>query len=108
MEVQSSKRSTFRWYLGILSIKKHLQRVAGPKNLTYEEFSTLLVLHLSGDIEDLDALTPAHLVIGRSLVSIPEPSKADVSIDPLTYWDLVKCLRDRFWSGYSREYLNTL
>lgn len=54
-------------------MKTHIHRVAGPRKLTYEEFATLLVgikLVLNslllgpvfGDVDDLDLLTPGHLL----------------------------------------------
>ena len=59
------------------------------------------------DIDDLDVLTPGHLLIDRSLTSIPEPSNAYANVHALTHWTLVKTRRDKFWCHWSREYLNT-
>ena len=107
------------WEAGIKSAKRHLKRVVGPRRLTYEEFSTLLadieqVLNcrpltpLTGGLDDLEVLTPGHLLVGRTLTSIPEPCAADVDSSHLSHWSLVKTLMVLFWTRWSREYLNTL
>ena len=100
-------------------MKNHLRRVAGPRRLTYEEFSTVLVeieavlnnsplSPLSDGPDDLDPLTPAHFLVGSSLASFPQPSSQDVVLDRLSHWDLVKGMRDYFWTRWAREYLHSL
>ena len=107
------------WEAGVKSMKGHLRRVAGPRKLTYEEFSTLLVEiemvlnsrpmgPVSGDLDDLDLLTPAHFLIGGPLAAQPHPTAADADLDRATHWRLVNAMRDRFWARWSREYLNSL
>ena len=63
---------------------------------------------LSGDCDDLEALTPAHFLVGTLLTTILGPSAADSDLDPCTHWSLVLRMRDHFWARWSREYLNTL
>ncbi|XP_058789680.1 uncharacterized protein LOC131663338 [Phymastichus coffea] len=107
------------WEAGVKSIKMHLHCVAGPRRLTYEEFSTLLVsveavlnsrplAPPSGDLSDLDALTSSHFLIGTSSTSLAQPVDPAVNLEHSTHWDLVKGMRDRYWVRCSREYLNTL
>ena len=107
------------WEAAVKSTKVQLRRVVGPRRLTFEEFSTLLVsvervlncrplVPLSGDPDDLEALTPAHFLTGRSLASTPQPLVADRPLDHAQHWSLVKGIRDRFWTRWSREYLHTL
>ncbi|XP_068994050.1 uncharacterized protein [Neodiprion pinetum] len=84
------------WEAGVKSFKRHLERVAGPRNLTYEEFSTLLIgieavlnrrplSPLSSDLGDLEVLTAGHLLVGRHLGSIPEVSADYSNLDHLTH-----------------------
>ena len=63
----------------------------------------------SNDPNDFPALTPAHLLIGRPLLTVPDiklPDSADLS--------LVRRFQQRehamnfFWKRWSREYLTTL
>ena len=107
------------WEAGVKSVKSHLKRVAGPRNLTFEEFSTLLVeiemvlncrplTPLTGELDDLEVLTPGHFLVEGGLSSIPEASTNNKKIDTLTHWKLVRELRNRFWDRWSREYINTL
>ncbi|XP_043464231.1 uncharacterized protein LOC122499785 [Leptopilina heterotoma] len=92
------------WEAGVKSM--NLRRVAGLRNLVYEEFATLLVeiemvlnsrplVPLTGDLEDLNTLTPGHFLIGRALNSLPQPPSSDRNLDRLSHW-------------WSRDYLNTL
>ena len=108
------------WQADVKSIMSHLRRVIGPQKLTSEAFLTLLVEiqmilnsrpigPLSGESDDVEASTPAHLLIGSVLVSIPQPFLINSNLDSLTHWSqLVKGIRDLFWTRWSREYLNTL
>ncbi|XP_058810431.1 uncharacterized protein LOC131675462 [Phymastichus coffea] len=95
------------WEAGVKSTKMHLRRVAGPWRLTYEEFSTLLVsveavlnsrplAPPSGDLSDLDALTPSHFLIGTSNTSLPQPADPTVNLEHSTHWDLVNGMRDHY------------
>uniref|UniRef100_A0ABD2W1X8 Integrase catalytic domain-containing protein n=1 Tax=Trichogramma kaykai TaxID=54128 RepID=A0ABD2W1X8_9HYME len=108
------------WEAGVKLVKSHLRRVLGPRKLTFEELSTLLVsiesilnsrslTPITGTPDDLDALTGGLLATGTSLTSLPDRlSPSDRPLDTLSHWQLVRGLRDRFWSRWSREYLNTL
>ena len=65
------------------SFKFHMKRVIGEQTLTFEEMTTLMafveaclnsrpLVPLSDDHSDLSALSPAHFLIGRPLLSLPE------------------------------------
>ena len=69
----------------VKSVKHHLKRVIGTNNLTFEEYNTLLtqveacvnsrpLTPLTDDPNDLTALTPAHFLVGESLITLREPA----------------------------------
>ncbi|XP_055837741.1 uncharacterized protein LOC129906121 [Episyrphus balteatus] len=71
------------WEAGVKSVKYHLKRVVGTERLTFEELTTLLaqieahlnsrlLCPLSDSLDDLNALTPAHFLVGDSLHAIPQ------------------------------------
>ncbi|XP_014217126.1 uncharacterized protein LOC106645718 [Copidosoma floridanum] len=107
------------WEAGVKSVKGHLRRVIGSRHLTYEELSTVLVsiemvlnsrplVPLSGEADDLEVLTPGHLITGAPLNSIIEALPAERCPDRLAHWELVHSLPAQFWTRWSREYLYTL
>ncbi|XP_046391592.1 uncharacterized protein LOC124159726 [Ischnura elegans] len=107
------------WEAGVKSTKHHLLRVVGEHTLKFEEFSTVLIqieaclnsrpLHpLSSDPDDLNALTPAHFLIGGTLFLIPEPECPNISGNCLSRWRLLQRLQLNFWKRWSREYLHHL
>ncbi|GBM17928.1 hypothetical protein AVEN_111081-1 [Araneus ventricosus] len=78
------------WEAAVKSAKYHLKRIVGRSNLTYEEFLTVCIqiegilnsrplCPLSSSADDLNALTPAHFLIGRSMNSIIEPNLTELS-----------------------------
>jgi len=83
------------WEAGVKSFKHHLKRVVGSHTLSQLEFSTLLceieaclnsrpLAPLHDDPETFDALTPGHFLIGRPLLSVPEPSLLDINKNRLS------------------------
>lgn len=74
------------WEAAVKSVKQHLSRTVANINLTYDEMYTVLVqieacinsrplIPLSNDPNDL-AVTPAHFLIGSSLVSLPQSDQS--------------------------------
>ncbi|XP_014212233.1 uncharacterized protein LOC106642098 [Copidosoma floridanum] len=107
------------WKANVKAMKSHLHRTIGPRNLTYEKFSTVLtsieaVLNsrpltpFTGGPDDLKALTPGHFLVNGSLASIIDSSSTTQNLDCLTHWELVRGIRVKFWTRWSHEYLNTL
>ena len=107
------------WEAGVKSTKFHLQRVLGNCNLTFEELYTVLVqieailnsrplTPLSSEPEDLMPLTPGHFIIGRPLMSLPNPDHSDSSYNHLTRFQRIEQLRQHFWSRWSKEYISEL
>lgn len=102
---------------GVKSIKAHLKKVLGISIVTYEEMSTLLVQIEAilnsrpicrTDDAEIDALTPAHFLIGRPITLIPEPDLQEVHLSRLSRWQYFQRLTQQFWKRWSLEYLNTL
>lgn len=107
------------WESGVKRVKYHLQRVLGNVTLTYEEFLTVLVqieailnsrpLHpLSSDPNDLQPLTPSHFLIGKPMITVPDPSLKDIQMNRLTRFQLLQQLNQHFWKRWSTEYLSCL
>nr|CAI5851512.1 unnamed protein product [Callosobruchus analis] len=107
------------WEAGVKSCKYHLKRVIGNSKLTYEEMSTLLaqieailnsrpLIPLSPDPSDCDLLTPAHFLIGRRLISVPDPNLIDIKTTRLSRFQLIQQHNQVFWKRWSAEYLHEL
>ncbi|GFW53927.1 DUF5641 domain-containing protein [Trichonephila clavipes] len=45
---------------------------------------------LSNDPNDDETLTPAHFLVGPSLVAVPDPDYSEIPIDRLSRWQLVQ------------------
>ena len=99
------------------STKHHLKRVLTNALLTYEEFNTILtqiesVLNsrpltcLNADPNEIEALTPAHFLIGRTFTAIPDPNVLDIPINRLTRYQHIQWLVQPFWKRWSLEYMN--
>lgn len=63
---------------------------------------------LSADPSELNALTPGHFIIGRSLVSLPESESKNVPIDHLKRWQRIQAMSQHIWKRWQIEYLHTL
>lgn len=104
----------------VKSVKKHLQRVIGAQNLTFEEYYTLLtqveacvnsrpISALSDDPSDLSALTPAHFLIGEPLITLCEPENLiESKTSYLKRWEMVQQMHQHFWLRWHKEYLMQL
>jgi Family of unknown function (DUF5641)/Integrase core domain len=107
------------WEAAVKSMKYHLKRIAGPVKMTFEEMSTLLtkieailnsrpLVPESSDPEDVAALTPGHLLIGRPLVALIEPDLTNINFNRLDRWQMLQQMSQHFWRRWSNEYLTTL
>lgn len=107
------------WEAAVKSFKRHLKAVVGNMVLTYDEFYTLIVqiesclnsrplVQLSSDPSDLTALTPAHFLIGDSLLTLPEENVEQVPINKLSRWEHIQRIMQHFWKRWSKEYVATL
>lgn len=105
------------WEAAVKQAKIFLGKVVGESILTFEEFSTLLTkieaIMNSRPIavtqtEDIDCVTPAHFLIGRTFTDIAEENITEQNISPLARWKLVKQMQQHFWNRWHHEYLTTL
>lgn len=104
---------------GIKSFKYHFRRIVKLRSLTFEEATTLCtqieaVLNsrpltpLTSDIEDLQALTPGHFLIGQPLVALPSSENQDMESNLLTRWKKINILVTNFWKKWHLDYLQNL
>ncbi len=107
------------WEAGVRSIKYHIHRVMGSSRYTYEELLTLVtqieallnsrpLVPASSDPCDLQALTPAHLLNGSPLTTIPDPDLGGISEGRLSRWQHIQQQKQHFWRRWSREYITRL
>ena len=105
------------WEAAVKSFKHHFYRVVGERSLTFEAFTTLAaeieaILNsrpiglMSSDPNDPAILTPAHFLIGRPLVMLPEPDCTLVSRNKLSLWRLITKTVQDFWKSWHLEYLS--
>lgn len=103
------------WKAAVKSIKGHLRRTLGNALLIFEELVTVLtrveaclnsrpITPLSTDPSDLNALTPAHFLIGGSLTCLPDHNITDM----FSNWQRTQQLFQQIWTRWSREYLSQL
>ena len=107
----------------IQSRKRCLRKTIGSARLTYDELLTAVtevemilnsrpLSYLSPDDVE-EPLTPSHLLIGRRVLTLPEPtSDEDSNFDAdLSRTDLTRRMRhlsktvDNFWKRWRSEYL---
>ncbi|KFM63037.1 hypothetical protein X975_02648, partial [Stegodyphus mimosarum] len=105
----------------VRSVKTSLRKNIGKSSSTESELETLLLeieaminsrplTYVFSDLEEPSALTPAHLLIGKRLLSLPTIKKNDLNL-PSSREAMLKHFRTRenllnhFWSRWKKEYL---
>lgn len=107
------------WEAGVKSLKHHLKRVLASYTLFFFDFQTLLIRieailnsrplsPLSSSPDDLTPLSPAHFLIGKSTMSLPDPLLPNVKENRLSQYQLLQKLYEHFWNRWSREYISEL
>ena len=94
------------------TVKRCLRKVLGQSSLTEEQLNTTLIsieaavnsrpITYSGESDDL---TPAHFLIGGSLVTIPTGPKPETRKDLAKKFRLKLKLSDNFWKRWQKEYV---
>lgn len=106
------------WESAVKSAKHHMKRTV-VSSLTFEELTTLAtqiegilnsrpLTPLSTDPEDLNALTPAHLLIGNPITFQPQYDLVDVNINRLDRWQQIQHMQQGIWKRWHKDYLNEL
>ncbi|XP_025206913.1 uncharacterized protein LOC112602804, partial [Melanaphis sacchari] len=107
------------WESNIKSTKGILNKVTRDMCFAAEELNTLFcqieaILNsrplqaVSVDTTDYSALTPGHFLIGKPLLSLPEPEQTEVPLNRLTRCNLIQQLQRGFWKQWTFEYLCSL
>ncbi len=100
------------------SVKRHLFRAVPSRVFSRSELSSLLIqiegcmnsrplVPLSADSGCYEALTPAHFLIGRSLVARPI-DKVPGTTSLRACWRELQAALSAFWKRWSAEYLNSM
>lgn len=99
----------------VKSVKLHIKKTIADSKLTFEELSTLLtqieacvnsrpLCPLPSDPNDFGALTPAHFLVGESLIAPPEQSHLEAKASWLTKWQRVQQMAQYFWKRWQSDY----
>lgn len=108
------------WEAAVKSTKTLLIKNISKAGVTYEELQTVLIeveailnsrplAPRSDDPNDGEALTPAHLLIGSSLLALPEENMDNYKkVNYLKRWQLVTFLKQQFWRLWVRDYVLNL
>lgn len=107
------------WEAAVKSAKHHLKRSILSETFTAEELETIIyeveaVLNsrpltpVSSDPNDLNALTPGHLLIGDHLTAPPDPTLLDLKFNSLSRWQRIQFIVQSFWKRWTQDYLNEL
>ncbi|XP_017473957.1 PREDICTED: uncharacterized protein LOC108364683 [Rhagoletis zephyria] len=106
------------WESAVKLAKYHLRRAIGINVLSHDELHTVIcqaeaiinsrpLTPISSDPNDLRPLTPGHFLIGRSLLTIPEPSTT-ASSTMLGRYQHVQYIQQQFWHRWQQDYLKEL
>ncbi|XP_070142304.1 uncharacterized protein [Drosophila kikkawai] len=110
------------WEAAVKSAKHLLLKAMDKAILKEDELHTVIVeveavlnsrplIVDSGSPNEGEVVTPAHLLVGTTLATLPPASaqpKADCNLTYLQRWQLVSAIKQRFWSDWSRDYLLSL
>lgn len=106
------------WEAGVKSVKHHMRRVLGTSLLTFEELYTVLtqieavlnsrpICPLTDDVNDLQALTPGHFLIGEAMNTAPDPTVPSKTA-PTHRWQHLQLITQHFWQRWRQEYVSAM
>ena len=107
------------WERLVRSSKVALRAVVGGQVLRDETLATFMteveallnsrpLTHVSSEPDDLEALTPNHLLLGRACPNLPPGVFTETDLSSRKRWRHGQQLADEFWRRWRREYLPTL
>ena len=98
------------WEAAVKSMKRHLRRILGLQTLKYEELilqqieatlNSRPLFPMSDDPNDCRTLTPAHFIMGDSLLSI---AREDIVVPATQRLKLLERIQQDFWKSCSRDF----
>lgn len=106
-----------QWESFVKLTKHHLNRLGVSVRLTFEDMQTFLaqieacinsrpLCAITNDIDDLDPITAGHLLTGRALNLIPEPSLLALKDTTLDQFQAIQKGIQMFWKRFYVEYLH--
>lgn len=107
------------WESAVKAMKHHLRRVVGQQKLTSTDLHTLLaqisaVLNsrpltaLTDDPDDLNFLSPGHLINGRPLKQLFGERIDETPKNALRRYEITQHMSQSFWKQWHQIYLNEL
>lgn len=63
---------------------------------------------LSTHPQDLQPLTPAHFITGRTLTTVPCPNLTDINENRLSRYQRIQQMQQSFWKRWSKEFISEL
>ena len=121
MEVQST-RSTSLWRsMGTVgeNLQEAMYAVLRNRSVTEDVFSTTMCIveqtlnarpltPVSADVNDLEALTPNHFLLGNRNVCLPYLPYAEEFVDHRKLFRQIQAYANLIWDRFCKEYLPTL
>lgn len=107
------------WEAAVKSLKLHMTRIIGNNLLCIETLLTYVteiegilnsrpITALSNDPNDINALTPAHFIIGEPITNLPEQNLEGIPANRLSSWEQAQQMKQHFWTRWHKEYLHEL